>query len=330
MISFGVGVAMFVMKTTGYMITNSAAILSDAMESVVHVVATGIALYSIILIGRPADREHPYGYGKAEYFSAGVEGALIVIAAIAICYEATRDLINGSHLKALDVGAWVVGTAGAINLLLGYYLVRTGKKTNSLALVADGKHVLTDSYTSIGVLVGVILVAITKLTILDPLFAIGVALNIIFTGYHLVGESIRGLMNVAEPELLERIVTVINRNRTPDMIDIHRLRAWSSGQRRFIDFHLTLPYFYSLRRAHEVGEVLHDAIRGEFSGEAEVMIHLDACNDDCCVYCSKEPCDHRGSAPRDRHELTVASAVAEPTYLRLRTATISDIPTDRP
>jgi cation diffusion facilitator family transporter len=319
-ISFSVGVLMFVMKTGGYLVTNSAAILSDAMESVVHVVATGITLYSIILIGRPADREHPYGYGKAEYFSAGVEGALILIAAIAICYEAIRDIIVGSTLRSLDIGAWVVGAAGAINLLLGYYLVRTGKRTNSLALVADGKHVLTDSYTSIGVLVGVLLVAITGFTLLDPIFAIAVALNIIVTGYRLVSEAIRGLMNVADPATLGRVVEVIKRHRTPEMIDIHRLRAWNSGQRRFIDFHLTLPYYYSLGKAHEVGEILTDAIRSDFGGDADVMIHLDACNDECCIYCKKPDCGERHIQMDVDNPLTVTSAVGEPTYLVRRHA----------
>lgn len=315
LISFSVGVLMFVMKTGGYLITNSAAILSDAMESVVHVIATGITLYIVMLIGRPADRNHPYGYGKAEYFSAGAEGSLIVIAAIAICYEASRDIIQGSHLKALDVGAWVVGLAGAINLLLGYYLVRTGKSTNSLALVADGKHVLTDSYTSIGVLVGVILVAITGLKILDPLFAIAVALNILFTGYKLVRESIRGLMNVADPETLATIVEVLGKHRTPEMIDIHRLRAWRSGQQRFVDFHLTLPYYYSLRQAHEVEERLYGAIHEAFDGETEVLIHLDACSDECCPYCAKLDCGERGRDLEVARPLTVQNAVDEPAYL---------------
>jgi cation diffusion facilitator family transporter len=312
LISVVVGVLMFAGKTGGYFLTGSAAILSDALESVVHVVATSMALYSIILSARPADPRHPYGYGKIEYFSAGVEGILIVIAAIAICYAATRDLILGSKIHAIDIGVWVVAAAGAINLALGVYLVRTGKRTRSLALVADGKHVLTDSYTSIGVLVGLLLVQLTGLLILDPLFAIAVALNILITGYHLVSESVRGLMNVTDEDTLERTVTAMNRIRTPEMIDMHRLRAWRAGEWRFIDFHLTLPNGYTLERAHEIQHEVHDAICDEFHGQAEVMIHLDPSVGNACPNCGELDCDDPACREELRKGFTVTRAVAEP------------------
>jgi len=314
LLSLLVGVAMFVMKTSAYFITGSAAILSDAMESVVHVLATGIAFYSIVLVGRPADTAHPYGYGKVEYFSAGAEGLLIVLAAVAICYEAVGDLIRGPHLRALDVGAWVIGAAGAINLLLGWHLVRTGRRTNSLVLIADGRHVLTDSYTSIGVLAGVILVAITGLEMLDPLVAIAVALNIIYTGYQLLSQSIRGLMNTTDPDTLERIVEALNRSRTEDMIDMHRLRAWSAGERHFIDFHLTLPYYLQLQSVHGIEDTVRHAISGAFEEQAEVMIHMDPCNVSCCVFCSKHDCPVRQTPQQVTHEFTLASAQQKPSY----------------
>jgi cation diffusion facilitator family transporter len=314
MISFFVGTVMFAMKTGAYLLTNSAAILSDAIESVVHVIATGMALYSIILVGRPADRKHPYGYGKVEYFSAGVEGSLIVIAAIAICYEAARDLIAGSQLRSLDVGAWVIGAAGGINLALGLYLIRTGRKTRSLALVADGKHVLTDSYTSMGVLIGIVLVQITGVQILDPLFAIAVALNIIITGYGLIAQSVRGLMNTADPDTLDRTVKVMNHHRTPDMIDMHRLRAWSAGERRFIDFHLTLPYYLQLQKTHTIQDEVMEAIRDEFADQAEVLLHLDPCNYACCHFCPKPDCPVRQSPQTLARQFTVASAQGDPAH----------------
>ncbi len=314
LLSLVVGGAMFVMKTSAYFITGSAAILSDAMESVVHVLATSIAFYSIVLVGRPADREHPYGYGKVEYFSAGAEGLLIVLAAVAICYEAVGDLIKGPHLRALDLGAWVIGAAGVINFLLGWHLVRTGRKTNSLVLIADGKHVLTDSYTSIGVLAGVILVAITGLELRDPLVAIAVALNIVHTGYQLLSQSIRGLMNTSDPATLERIVEVVNRSRTRDMIDLHRLRAWSAGERRFIDFHLTLPSYLQLHRVHGIEDTLRRAISGAFEEQAEVMIHIDPCNVSCCVFCPKHDCPVRQTPQQITHEFTLASVQEKPAY----------------
>ena len=311
-ISLAIGVLMFGMKGGAYLVTGSAAILSDAMESVVHVVATAVAFYSVILVGRPADQRHPYGYGKAEYFSAGLEGALIVIAAIAIVYEAVNDIIRGPALEALDVGVLVIAGAGGINLALGLWLIRIGKRTNSLVLVADGKHVLTDSYTSIGVLVGLILVLITGITVLDPLFAIGVALNIIVTGYRLVEESVRGLMNVADPDTIERVVRVMNRIREPEMIDMHRLRAWSAGEKRFVDFHLTLPYYLNLEQTHQIQHRVEDAIREEFDGQAEILIHLDPCRDARCVVCEKTDCTERSHAGFRHEEITVESAMGEP------------------
>lgn len=311
MISVFVGVIMFVMKTGAFFLTNSAAILSDAMESVVHVIATGMALYSIILVGRPADKRHPYGYGKVEYFSAGVEGALILIAAIAICYEAGRDIINGSQLKQLDIGAIAVGAAGAINLALGLYLVRTGKKTSSLVLIADGRHVLTDSYTSIGVLVGVLLVWATDIKLLDPIFAIAVALNIMYTGYTLMRASVEGLMNTVDPDTIERTVKVLNRIRTPEMIDIHKLRAWRAGERRFIDFHLTLPYYLQLHKSHMIQDMVCRAICEEFGSQAEVMVHLDPCTDTCCSFCGKPDCLVRQNPHSIDHVFTVPGALGD-------------------
>lgn len=316
MISFGIGLLMLTMKGGAYLITDSAAILSDAMESVVHVIATGFALYSIILVGRPADKRHPYGYGKIEYISAGTEGALIVLAAIAICYEAISDIVAGHQPKELDVGTWVIAAAGAINLALGFYLITTGKRTKSLTLIADGKHVLTDSYTSIGVVIGLVLVMITGETLLDPLFAIAVALNIVITGYSLMRESMRGLMNVVDPETLERTVAAVRRVRTHDMIDMHRLRAWRAGQQRFIDFHLTLPYYLQLREAHDVQHLVHDAICDEFDEHAEVLIHLDGCNFSCCRFCPKPDCPVRAHPKTADNPFSVTTAQLEPAYLR--------------
>jgi cation diffusion facilitator family transporter len=156
LISLGIGIGIFFLKMGGYLITGSTAIFSDAAESVVHVLATSMALYSIILSSKPADDSHPYGHGNVEFFSAAVEGFLIIIASFYIIYKAAGDLIAGPELKQLNIGVIIIASAGAINLALGLYLLRMGKKTNSITITADGKHVLTDSYTSIGVLIGII------------------------------------------------------------------------------------------------------------------------------------------------------------------------------
>jgi cation diffusion facilitator family transporter len=209
LISLGIGGGMLIMKMSAYFLTHSSAILSDALESVVHVAATGMALYSVLLSARPADKSHPYGHGKIEFFSAGFEGAMIVLAAIAIIYQAGCQIIVGPELTKLDVGIGFTVAASVINLVLGTFLIRTGKRTNSLTLVADGKHVLTDSYTSFGVVIGLGLVLLTGWEVVDPLMAIAVALNILVSGYRLLRISVGGLMDEAHPETLEKILSVV-------------------------------------------------------------------------------------------------------------------------
>lgn len=314
-LSFLIGFLMLAMKMGGYLITNSAAILSDALESVVHVVATAVAFYSVVLVSRPANQSYPYGYGKAEYFSAGLEGALIVVAAVAIVYEAVLDLVRGPSLKAIDIGLIVIAVAGTINLALGFYLIRTGKKTHSLVLVADGKHVLTDSYTSIGVLIGLVLVKITNVLILDPIFAIAVAVNILWTGYSLMRESVRGLMNTADPDMIKRTVDVMNRIRTPEMIDIHRLRAWRAGEKRFIDFHLTLPYYMTMEESHDLQHVITNGLNREFVEDVDILVHMDPCNDRCCQFCRKEDCEERSSPRAMERDFSISSVQGEPAHI---------------
>lgn len=287
-LSLSVGIGMFVFKFSAYLITGSAAIFSDAAESVVHVMATSMALYSIILSSRPPDKSHLYGHGNIEYFSAGIEGALIIIAAFVIIYQGTIDIIKGPELQKLGTGVIIISTAGLINLFLGFYLVKTGKKTNSLTLVADGKHVLTDSYTSIGVIIGILLVMLTGNLYFDPVFAIAVALNILITGYKLIRESIGGLMNETNPEILKLIGDKLISIRKPYYIDIHELRFWKSGEAVFIDFHLTLPYYYDIKQTHSEEDFITEEIVKDL--DAQLKIHLDYCVPQLCRYCEHTDC----------------------------------------
>ncbi len=291
-ISLSIGLIMFVMKIGAYLITDSAAILSDALESVVHVFATMMALYSIILSSKPADTSHLYGHGNVEYFSAGIEGFLILVAALAIIYTAVRDLIIGVELHQLDVGVTIVGFAGLVNLFLGLYLIRIGKITNSLTLVADGKHVLTDSVTSIGVVIGIVIVMITGVLIVDPLVAIFVAVNIIFTGIKLIRISIGGLMNETDKEKLIRICEILRKIKKEHWIDLHQLRFWSSGEKVFIDFHLILPFFFTIEESHHNLEYIENHFQKEFP-YSQVFIHFDHCTFDLCRFCDHKNCDSR-------------------------------------
>ncbi len=202
------------------------------------------------------------------------------------------------------------------SICCSYYLIRTGKQTRSLVLEADGKHVLTDSFTSIGVLVGLLLVKLTGVVILDPLFAIAVALNILFTGYQLVRQSLNGLMNRVDTETLERTVAAVNKVRNPVMIDLHRLRAWRGGEQRFIDFHLTLPRYLPLHQTHELQHQLGDAIAAEFHNHAELLLHLDPCNNVLCRFCEVADCPIRHRPFTEKNEFTITGAVDIPVYQR--------------
>ena len=291
-LSIVVGFSMLFAKSGAYFITGSAAIFSDAAESVIHILATTMALYSIILSSKPADESHMYGHGNVEYFSAGIEGALIVVAAIVIIYHGVSDLVTGTVLKSLNIGVAVIGAAGVINMLLGFYLIKTGKRTNSLTLIADGKHVLTDSVTSIGVLAGIIVVMLTDITILDPLVAIAVAINILVTGYKLMRESVGGLMLETNPDILQSISEILIKMKKDYWIDLHELRYWKSGDRFFIDFHLTLPYYFTIKQTHKEEQEIMANLEEVFSN-AQIKIHFDYCKPELCAYCIYNECKVR-------------------------------------
>lgn len=314
-LSLVVGFSMFFFKIGAYLITGSAAIFSDAAESVVHVMATSMALYSIILSSRPADDSHPYGHGNVEYFSAGIEGLLIAVAAIFIIYESVVAIMQGPELKQLGVGAVVISFAAIINLLLGRFLITTGKKTNSLTLIADGKHVLTDSITSIGVIAAVILVIITNIQILDPIIAILIALNIFYTGYKLIRESIGGLMNEVKPEMLNRLTAKLISIKKDYWIDIHELRFWQSGDKLFIDFHLILPYYFNIKQSHEEENMIEAELQKDFS-HADLKIHLDYCIPQLCSFCDYVTCKERSENKSKLFEWNVNKLIGEPIYKR--------------
>ena len=274
-VSMGIGVLMLVGKWAAYLTTGSSAILSDALESVVHVAATAFALLCILLNNRPPDAKYPYGYGKITYFSAGFEGGMIALAAVAILYEAIVGLIRDEPPQHLDLGLILIGIASIVNLALGLWLIRLGRSTDSLVLRADGHHILTDSYTSFGVVVGVTLVWLTGWIWLDGVVAILVGMNILWTGYGLVREAVTGLMDRADPSLLGRIVRALQSGREPGWVDIHNLRAWSSGDRTYVDFHLVVPAAWSVAQVHDATHRCEDLLRMAIGAAVEVIIHFD-------------------------------------------------------
>jgi cation diffusion facilitator family transporter len=298
-LSFAIGTMLMCAKFYAFHLTRSSAVFSDALESIINVVASAFALVSIVLAAKPPDKSHPYGHGKVEYFSAGFEGALIILAAIGIFKSGLAHLLRPQLLPNLTDGLTILLGTGLINLVLGLILVRTGKKTHSLALTADGRHILTDVITSAGVLLGLLLVHLTGLYWLDGVIACMVGFSILYTGIILIKKSIAGLMDRAEPAVLQEISSLLEKHRKNNWVGIHKLRAFRSGSVLNISLHLILPKFFSLEEAHIEAEEVEAVIKGYFGGRANVLVHLDPCSDPDCPVCRQFACELRKKKKTD-------------------------------
>jgi cation diffusion facilitator family transporter len=292
--SFIVGFLLMIVKFYAYWLTQSAAILSDALESIINVVASAFALGAVVLAAKPPDLSHPYGHGKIEYFSVGFEGALIFLAAIGIFIKAADQLWHPRELPSLETGLWLLLGVSLVNLALGVGLIYVGKRTNSITLVADGRHILTDVFTSAGVIIGLFLVWLTDKIWLDGATAALVGANILYTGWKLVRHAFAGLMDASDLELLEEISTVLKRHRKISWIDIHQLRARRAGERLYVDFHLILPQEFSLEQGHQEVKEIEQIFKTHYRDQAEVHIHVDPCDGDQeCPICGYDPCKSR-------------------------------------
>lgn len=295
-VSLAVGVLVFAGKLAAWWATGSSAVLSDALESVVNVAAASLLLYSLVVAARPADRDHPYGHGKVEYFSAGVEGALVAVAALVIVFEAVRALLAGPRVRNLDAGLVIVALLTGLNALLGAYLVRTGRRLRSVALVADGQHVLTDVWTSVGVILGLAAVRVTGWVVLDPLVAIAVAANILRTGWKLLRVAVGGLMDEADEDLVERVAAALEKAREPSWINAHGLRTFGSGALRHTDLHLTVPRYLDADELHGIHERVRNAVLDATGMPGDVLVHFDPCRPPHCRGCAMPDCPVRASS----------------------------------
>ncbi len=283
-LSLIVGVVMLVGKTAAYFMTHSAAIFSDAAESVIHVIAVGFASFSLRLSTRSASPQFLYGYERITFFSAGFEGAMIIVAAIAIFYESIRRWMAGLQLEHLGTGALLVLIAGIVNAGLGYYLLRIGRRTNSLILEADGKHVLTDSWTSFGVVGGLGLVLFTHWKPFDPLVAIAVAANILWSGGRLVWRSAVGLLDYSDPKAGRKIRDKLDAICSELDIQYHGVRFRTTGYRQIIEVHLLFPRLTSVSEAHRLATILEERLPAELGMPAEVTTHLESLEDHADVH----------------------------------------------
>jgi cation diffusion facilitator family transporter len=278
-LSLVVGFGMLVGKVTAYAITGSAAILSDAAESVIHVIAVAFAAFSLRMSERPADARFPYGYERIAFFSAGFEGALIVLAACTIIYAAIRKWIEGLALEQLGWGTLLVAGAGLLNAALGWYLVRTGRRSGSIILEANGKHVLTDSWTSVGVVAGLLLVIWTGWTPFDPILAILVAINILWSGSGLIRRSVSGLMDYSDPEVDRQLHKAMGVLALELRVLYHGLRFRHTGHRVLAEVHLLFPFQTPVGAAHEAATRIEEELPRRVPFDLEVVTHLEAQED---------------------------------------------------
>lgn len=274
-LSFLVGLFMLLIKSYAYWITGSTAILSDAAESIIHVFAVGFAAYSMWLSLKPADENHLYGHDKVSFFSAGFEGAMIIFAALFITYESIHKIIFGVNLENVDEGMFFIIASIAINLFLSLYLIKKGKKYNSIILEANGKHILTDCWTSFAVIIALLLVKLTGFTLFDPIIAIFAALNILRTGTKLIKRSVSGLMDQADSTLHKRIIELLTKETESKNLEFHHLRHRLSGYKIFVEFHLLFPDDLKLGEAHEIASEIEYKLKKELDRESEISTHLE-------------------------------------------------------
>ena len=301
---------LFLTKIIAYQFTHSLAILSDALESIVNVIAGFIGLYSLYIAAKPRDLEHPYGHGKAEFVSAAIEGGLIVAAGLMIMYETVINFVEESPLQKLDTGLILIGITAIINFAAGLICIRIGKKNSSAALQASGKHLQIDTYSTLGIIAGLIVILLTHLVWLDKLIALGMSVLIIFNGYKIIRSSLAGIMDEADMKLLNHFIKVLNGNRRANWIDLHNLRVIKYGALLHVDCHLTVPWYLNVHEAHLEIDALAALIKNEFGDAIELFVHTDGCLPFSCTVCTKTDCTVRQQPMKGRLDWTMQNIIS--------------------
>jgi cation diffusion facilitator family transporter len=286
-------VLLLCIKFFTYFLTHSNAILTDALESVVNVVAGSFALYSMYYALKPKDEDHPYGHGKIEFLSAGFEGGMIMLAGVAMIIKGIVAFFHKDEIQSADIGAYLSAFTGLVNYFLGSYLIKKGKKYNSALMTADGKHLVSDTMSSIGLVVGLIIIYFTKINWIDYVLTIGFGAFIAYTGFKLVSESVTNLLDKADHGKLTHLIDVLNKNRRPKWIDMHNLRVLKYGSHIHVDCHITLPWYDSLEDSHTEVSLVEKLVKENTTQEMEFFIHADPCLPISCPVCIVKDCAYR-------------------------------------
>lgn len=300
-----VSIILLLGKLSAYYLTNSVTILTDALESIVNVVAGFFGLYSLQLSAKPKDADHPYGHGKIEFISAGAEGVMISFAALFILFESIRNLITPVPLQKLDIGILLISITGIANFAMGAWCRRTARRNNSLALMATGKHLQSDTLTTVGILAGLVLLYVTGIWWLDSAVAMVFGCIIFFTGFRIVRSSVAGIMDERDNDLLRKMIGVLDKDRSKNWVDIHNIRIIKYGSTLHIDCHLTVPWYLNVHEAHEEIDKLAKLVRKEFGDAIELFVHSDGCLPISCPICIKDDCPVRHHSFQRRIKWTV-------------------------
>jgi len=301
-----ISVLLFALKMLAYYLTNSVAVLTDALESTVNVVTGFTGLYSLRVAALPRDENHPYGHGKVELISASFEGILILVAGFVIVYESITNLVHAHPVQQLDTGILLIGITAAVNYLLGAWCLRTGKKHLSLALEASGRHLQSDTWTTVGIIAGLLLLLFTGIAWIDSAVAILFAIFIIVEGAKIIRQTVAGIMDEADAELLQQLITVLNQNKRTAWIDLHNLRTIKYGSILHLDCHLTVPWYFNVNQAHTEVDALDKLIGQHFPHSLEMFVHTDGCVPPIsCRVCPITDCEVRKAPFEGRLEWTL-------------------------
>jgi cation diffusion facilitator family transporter len=314
-----VAVLLFSIKIVAWYLTHSVAILTDALESIVNIIAGLVGYYSLSIAYKPRDSNHPYGHGKAEFLSAAIEGTLIMLAGVYIIYEGVEHLIHPRPLEQLHFGILLEVCSALINFVVGFLAVKKGRANGSEALEASGYHLKTDTYSTIAIIVGLVLMYFTGFRQLDSMIAIIMSIVIMIIGYRIARKSVAGIMDEADEKILGKVIDLLNKSRMPNWVDIHNLRVIKFGNVLHVDCHMTVPWFLNVRQAHKEVEALRNLIEKEFGSAMEFFVHADDCTGQCCPICIKTDCSVRehpfvkkiewrldNVVPNKKHDLTTA------------------------
>lgn len=289
-----ISIVLFAVKFIAYFLTNSSAILTDAIESIVNIITGAFALYSINYAAKPKDEDHPYGHGKIEFFSSGLEGSMILLAGIAMVFKGAVSFFEPDHLTNVDIGLYMSLFAGTVNLIVGKILIGKGKHHNSHTLIAEGEHLLSDTYSSAAIVVGLIIIFFTKIIWIDYVITVGMGIFIAYTGFKLVRTSIDNLLDKADIAELNKLIATLEKHKKDSWIDMHNLRVVKYGDHLHVDCHVTLPWYFPLEEAHDEVDLIGKLIKEQLGEKIEFFIHADPCvRPLSCGICPMQNCKER-------------------------------------